>query len=160
HPMFLQQLARFAQTPTRATESAGRRTLTLQTVLQDRVRALPTFAREVLELTCVAAQPLTPAILLAAAELGDPDHRAAALALLVGARLARSPGVGAAERRRVEPFHDQVRRAVVDLLTPDLRRGLHARLARTLAREPDVEPQVLVTHYQEAGDRHAAFEAA
>lgn len=160
HPLFLQQLARFAVLSGRASDRAGAQRFTLKTVLQDRVGALPPFAREVLQLMCLAAQPLTPAILFVAAEAGENEDRAEALALLIREKLARSTGAGTEAGRRVEPFHDQVRTAVVELLTPDLRRAWHARLARILAQQPEIEPQVLVTHYQEAGDRHAAFEAA
>jgi serine/threonine protein kinase len=160
HPLFLQQLARFADSAGMAADSTGGEQPTLRSVLQDRVRRLPAFAREVLELTCVAAQPLTPTILFAAAEVGDSGDRAEALALLIREKLARTASAGTDGGRRVEPFHDQVRTAVVDLLTMDLRRARHARLAHVLARQLDIEPQVLVTHYQEAGDRRAAFEAA
>jgi hypothetical protein len=45
-------------------------------------------------------------------------------------------------------------------MTMELRPVRHARLAHVLAQQADIEPQVLVTHYQEAGDRRAAFEAA
>jgi serine/threonine protein kinase len=161
HPLFLQQLARFASSAGMAANRTSGERFTLQTVLQDRVQGLPAFAREVLELTCVAAQPLTPAILFAAAEAGETEDRAETLALLIRERLARSASAATeGGGRRVEPFHDQVRAAVVDLLTMDLRRARHARLAHVLAQQRDIEPQVLVTHYQEAGDRRAAFEAA
>src|SRR5580658_1539534 len=46
------------------------------------------------------------------------------------------------------------------MLTPDERRTRHARLARILAAQPQVEPQLLVKHYQEAGDREAAHESS
>jgi serine/threonine protein kinase len=159
HPLFLQQLARFASSYGMAGDRTSGERLTLQTVLQDRVRGLPAFAREVLEFACVAAQPLTPAILWAAAEVGA-DDRAEALALLIREKLARRASGGTDGGRRVEPFHDQVRTAVVELLTKDQRRARHARLAHVLAQQRDIEPQILVTHYLEAGDRRAAFEAA
>jgi len=160
HPLFLQQLARFASSSGMAGERTSGESLTLRTVLQDRVRGLPAFARKVLELACVAAQPLTPAILWAAAATGEADDRAEALAVLIREKLARSASGGTEGGRRVEPFHDQVRAAVVDLLTKDQRRARHARLAEVLAQQRDIEPQILVTHYLEAGDRRAAFEAA
>jgi serine/threonine protein kinase len=159
HPLFLQQLARVAGS-LGTVDPTGGETFTLRTVLQERIRALPAFARELLEFACLAAQPLTPATLFAAVEGGEMDDRAEAITLLIHGRLARSSAASARRARRVEPFHDQVRSAVVDLLTADTRRARHARLARILAEQPDVEPQVLVTHYQESGDRHAAFDAA
>ena len=160
HPLFLQQLARFAGSNWLAADRTSGERFTLHHVLQNRVRDLPAFAREVLELACVAAQPLAPAILFSAAEAGDTADRAEALVLLIREKLARSASAGADGGRRVEPFHDQVRTAVVDLLTKEVRRERHARLAHVLAQQHDIEPQVLVTHYQEAGDRRSAFEAA
>src|SRR5262249_11364680 len=160
HPLFLQQLGRFASSSGLVPDRMGARAFTLQTVLQNRVRAIPGFAREVLQLMCLAAQPLSPAILFAAAEAGEGEDRAEALALLIREKLARTAGTGHEAGRRVEPFHDQVRTAVVDLLMPDLARARHARLAHILAQQPEVEPQVLVTHYREAGDLRAASESA
>src|SRR4029077_12469425 len=136
HPLFIQQLARFAGSAGMATDATRRESFTLRTVRQDRVRDLPAFARELLELTCIAAQPLTPAILFAAAEAGGPEGRAEALPLLIRERLARSASASSESGRRVEAFHDQVRTAVVDLLAIDLRRARHARLAHVLAQQP------------------------
>jgi hypothetical protein len=160
HPLFLQQLSRFASWSGMMPDSPGAQGFTLQTVLQTRVRALPTFAREILELICLAVQPLTPAILFAAAEDKASDDRAEALALLIREKLARTAGARPEAGRRVEPFHDQVRSATVDLMSADLVRARHARLAHILAQMPEIEPQVLVTHYREAGNLQAASEAA
>ena len=90
HPLFLQQLARVAGLSGMAPDRTGAQRFTLKTALQDRVGALPPFAREVLQLTCLAAQPLTPAILFVAAEAGENEDRAEALALLIREKLARS----------------------------------------------------------------------
>ena len=108
------------------------------------------LAREILEFLCLAAQGLSTPVLFAAAENEDVTERADTLALLIRERLARSATVDA--ERRIEPAHDQVRAAVVAMLPEHTRRARHARLAHVLAAQPDIEPQVLVTHYQEAGD--------
>jgi serine/threonine protein kinase/tetratricopeptide (TPR) repeat protein len=154
HPLFLQQLARFATT--HVDDVVGR--LALRGLLQERIGELPPFDREVLELACVAAQPLTAAVLFETAASCPSDMRAETLARLVQGNFARIIGVDA--ERRVEPYHDQVRSAVVDALSPDARSARHRQLASALAQMPGVEPQVLVTHYREAGDRRAAFTAA
>jgi hypothetical protein len=80
HPLFLQQLARYASSAGLAADRTSGEKFTLRTVLQDRVRDLPAFAREVLELACVAAQPLTPAIPFGGGPGGDTEERAEALA--------------------------------------------------------------------------------
>ncbi len=159
HPLFLQQLVRFASSRTAdAPLNTTGEEWDLRTVLRQRVEQLPPFAREILEFICIAAQPLTISVLFTAAGSGKMDERVEALALLIREKFARSSGTSSG--RRVEPFHDQIRTTVAESLTPEIRRARHARLAAILALQPDVEPQVLVTHYQQAGDLPAAYEAA
>jgi len=161
HPLFLQQLAHFA-----ASGAAGvtadttlQVELKLRTVLLRRVSELSPFARELLEFICIGAQPLPQALLFAAVGASEQAaERSEALSLLIREKFARTSGVS--DQRRLEPFHDQVRSAVATSLTPEAYRNRHARLAAALSLQPDIEPQMLVTHYQQAGDLAAAYDAA
>jgi tetratricopeptide (TPR) repeat protein len=159
HPFFLQQLVRFAASrPASALETAASPDFDLSTVLQSRIEGLPEFTRDTLAFVCIAAQPLSTSILFRAARYGQADERAEALALLARERFVRISGIG--PERRVEPFHDQMRVATVRMLTASTCREKHATLARTLAAEPDTEPQILLTHYEQAGDTRATYDAA
>jgi eukaryotic-like serine/threonine-protein kinase len=158
HPLFLQQLMMHVAATTRPLSDNDVRDLKLRGVLQQRVRTLPRHAREALELLSLAAYPLTAAVLFAAVNADDADDAADTLALLTRESLARVSGTGA--ERRLEPYHDQIRSAVVELMSPLERQARHARLAQVLARLPDAEPQMLVVHYQQAGDVEAAFGAS
>jgi tetratricopeptide (TPR) repeat protein len=159
HPLFLQQLAYDVKSWDTTTASAEG-DLTLHDFLRRRVAMLPQFAREILEYVCIAAQPLTPQILFSVASsrnLADGD-KAEAITVLVQENLVRISESG--DGKLVEAFHDQIRTAVVAMLVPDKKRLLHATLADTLAGMPQVEAQLLVTHYQNSGNVKAAFESA
>ena len=161
HPLFLQQLVRYAATGPafEPDEADSVEDFNLGTVLRRRIQALPAFTGELLAFISIAAQPLSTSVLFAAtASSGDSDERAKALALLTRERFARISG--SESKRKVEPFHDQVRISSIQMLTPASRREKHAKLAGVLSAEPDTEPQILVTHYQQAGDSRATFEAA
>jgi tetratricopeptide (TPR) repeat protein len=154
HPLFLHELVRSASSRGAGLSSG----LELRTVLQKRVSDLTPIAREVLEFLCIASQPLTQSIVFAAADSGSMEDRGETLALLIREKFARTTASGGV--RRAEPFHDQVRAAVTEALAPEVRRARHARLATILSFQQDIEPQVLVTHYFQAGDMGAAHEAA
>jgi len=160
HPLFLQQLVRFASLRGAAGPAPGLaiEEWNLRTVLRQRAKQLPPLASEILEFICIAAQPLTISVLFAAAEAGALEERPETLDLLIREKFVRSSSSSGG--RRVEPFHDQIRTVIAESLTPETRRARHRRLAAILAEQPDVEPQVLVTHYQEAGDLPAAYAAA
>lgn len=158
HPLFLQELARAAASHTGLHLHAVHPALELRAVLQARVAELSPVAREVLELICVAAQPLLLPVISAATRLTYADQQAEAISILVRLNLARILGTG--KGRKAEAFHDQVRSAIIELLEPESRRARHAQLAAVLASLPEVEPQTLVTHYCEAGDLSSAYDAA
>ena len=159
HPLFLQELVASIRG---AAPGEFKAEFPLRRLLQHRVAALGSFAREILEYASIATQPVSASLLFAAAENSNDAKKAEALSLLVGENLLRISDVQ--DDRRVEPYHDQVRVAVVEMLDPEVRRQRHAKLATALAEDPKAEPQVLVTHYLEAGElvraRTAAIAAA
>jgi eukaryotic-like serine/threonine-protein kinase len=159
HPLFLHELARAAASDSARLHFGNASTgLALTEVLQQRIADLPVDAREVLDFVCVATQPIPASVAMSSARSGNVDDRAEVLGMLIRQRFIRSSGANA--ERWVEPYHDQVRAAVLAMLAPDVIRLRHARLAAVLAREPNIEPQILVIHYREAGDRQATFDAA
>ncbi len=157
HPLFLQELTHRAKT--RADFVLGEDTsdLRLGTILKQRVADLPYCAREALNFICIASQPLSPAVLVKAAPESLGGARGDVLNLLLYEKLARVSGSG---DRLLEPYHDQIRSAVTDILSGDTRRDLHARLAAAYATESPIEHQVLVTHHKAAGNLAATYESA
>jgi serine/threonine protein kinase/tetratricopeptide (TPR) repeat protein len=158
HPYYLQELAHgFSQTEERS-EEIGKQDLELRSFLQRRISELPVFSRELLELICLAVQPISLSIVFAASISNTKEDQPDALSVLIRAHLARISG-GEGEKR-VEPYHDQVRSVVVGMLSPNVAEWRHAQLAKSLARDPNTEPQTLVTHYKGARDFASALEAA
>ena len=143
---FLQELARAAG---RLGDTGPVR---LDALLRERVCAIGTAPRALLEACALAARPLPLGIAAKAVGLTtiDPD----ALVTLRHEHLARSTGPSLEDE--LETFHDRVREAVVALLPPERRRGLHAALARTLAALPTVSPEALAAHHEAAGEREEA----
>jgi eukaryotic-like serine/threonine-protein kinase len=160
HPLFLQRLIQFttAQLSLDRAGAPGAGRFELPKLLRLRIDALPPPAREALEFLCIASQPMSPLVLFVAVESSDVDQRAEVVAMLVRETFVRHTGSDI--KRGLAPYHDDVRTTVVGLLTPERRRALHARLANVFAMLPETEPQILVHHFQQAGDQHAAFDAS
>jgi len=79
-------------------------TLQLRQVLQHRIAQLSPYGRAVLEFVCLAAQPLSATVLLAAAESGTSGERPETIIRLIRERFVRS--VSAEAGRRFEPAHE------------------------------------------------------
>jgi tetratricopeptide (TPR) repeat protein len=158
HPFYLQELARWVSRTGKLSQNIAESDLELRAFLQRRISELPMSSRDLLELISLAAQPITLSMAFAAAVTNQTEDQRGALSLLIDGNLIRISG-GDGEKR-VEPYHDQVRKVVVDALLPEKAKARHARLAQTLADNPSSEPQLLVTHYTGAGDLSSALSAA
>ena len=121
--------------------------LTLEELLEERIRELPPPTRAVLEVCAVAARPLALEVAAAASGAQDP---AAAMNRLRVDRLIRVAPHGA--ELWIEPYHDRVRAAVLAQLAPDAARGIHARLAGVLEGRAGTTAAQLVAHRLAAGD--------
>ena len=171
NPLHLRELAVHA-------ESGG--IPTIEEAIARHVARLPPRARRLLELVCLAGQPLERAAAHAAldAVFTDPSDAPAApaadlrpsfappppsapsdlsepraLATLRAERLLRARTTSSAEH--LVPYHDRVRESVVDLLPPEARRAHHLDLARALelcTSAPSREPERLMAHYARAGE--------
>ncbi len=152
HPMFLAELVR-------AGGSGLQSKCTLRDVIVQRVDQLEQEARSLLEVVAIAGQPLAQQVCLEAAGVGaiGPD----AMRLLTAQHLVRTSGPS--ERDWVQPYHDRVREAVVDMTDPPSARGHHMALALTL-QEAGGDPETLADHFDAGGDtaragRYAAIAA-
>ena len=148
NPYFIGELSRHVGAHVRrgADDAAG--PVDLDSVLWTRVTKLPATARELLELTAVAGQPLHLGVLLSTvAARPDIPH---ALALLRAQHFLR--GTGTQLTDVVETYHDRVRESVVQRLRPDTIRQHHARLASTLEATGTADAETVAGHYEGAGD--------
>jgi serine/threonine protein kinase/tetratricopeptide (TPR) repeat protein len=121
--------------------------VTLERVIEARLRALPEEARRLIEVVCVAARPIATGVAAAAAAVNDADGSAA---LLRAHHLARTASGSDAER--LEPYHDRIREAVVATLSPAELRDRHRRLARALEVHARDDFEALCVHFAAGGE--------
>ncbi len=132
HPFFMEQLARHS----RRVRAEARPDVRLDDVLAERIAALPSDARSLLEVVCLAGAPV-PERVAASAGLDDAAAFHRVFALLRGAKLVRSSGArardeGASGWEAIEATHDRIRDAVMSRLGEDARRSGAMRLALAL----------------------------
>jgi hypothetical protein len=151
HPLFIDELVR--QNTGASGQPVGQ--LTLEHALWSRVVRLPPHARSLVELVAVARGSLSLRALTRAA--GRASEDATTLATLVSLRnehLIELDGTGGGSA--VRTYHDRVGAAVMARLGVSERRELHAAIARSLAADPDGDPEQLAVHFRGAGDVQVA----
>jgi serine/threonine protein kinase len=147
-PFLIEELTRSA-----AIDIAGpRRSLTLETLVGERVSRLPDDARRLLETVAVGGRPLPVATVGAASDTQESVNQL--VALLRARRFVRA---GLRDGREVvEMSHDRIRETVVAQIAGPVVRGHHERLARTLEATPDSDPEAITTHLLGAGNKERA----
>ncbi|MBN2083974.1 MAG: protein kinase [Anaerolineales bacterium] len=152
NPLFVQELVRYVQRQSPSGSSCGpgqpAATLSLESVLGERVRRLPEPACRLLELIAVAGRPLAETVACRAAGLGPESW--GILTLLRSERLIR--GTGAALSEKLEIYHDRIRETVVGNLAQQARRDCHRRLAEALEFTGEYDPEALAVHYEASGE--------
>jgi serine/threonine protein kinase len=133
----------------------GRDASLVDALVRSRAALLEPGARRLLEVICVAAQPLVRATALRAANLESAAAQSS-LEALDAAKLIRSTVF--ADRSHVEPFHDRVREAIVAGLSPDVLAERHTNIARALEAEAGCDPERLSAHLSAAGEVDRARE--
>jgi len=151
-PLFVQALVRHVQS--RSGEPAFRELgdVGLDEVLWREVSRLPDEARRLLEVLAVAGRPLRFDEACRSSGVGEGGR--GAFALLRSCRMARRGG--SSHEEEIETYHDRVRETVVSCLAPEVRLGHHRQLARTLELMGTRDPEILATHYRQAGEAAAA----
>ena len=132
--------------------------LRLSDVIGERLDALHSAERTLLEFVAVAGRPLPRLLLVKASGVGG--HARRALLRLGEMRLGRT--TGSADDELVEPWHDRVRAAVLEACPADRKRSTHLRVAEAMMTFPEADPEALVMHLEGAGDpvRAASFAVA
>ncbi len=120
----------------------------LDDVLQARIAQLPDHARELLELVSLTGQPLAVDVAQAASAAGADVQ--GALRQLRVRHLVRSRG--GVEHPALETYHDRIREAAVSALPVSTRLHRHERLAMAWESSAQADPEVLLTHWQGAGN--------
>lgn len=143
HPLLLTQAALHA--------AEGVEGVDLAQILASRVASLDDTARRVLRSVCVARSPIADVVATVAADL---SYRGGEARRLLRSGLLRRTG---ATGHLLEPFHDQLRDAVVAALPEEERRRTNLRLAVTLEELGAGEPEHLVDYFTAAGEKARAY---
>ncbi len=146
-PLFVRQLA---------SVGGGSKRVDLGSVLTQRIEALPSDARRLLETLAVSGKPL--ALATAARAAGIEHDAQGVLAKLRADTLVRTRGGDA--RDEVETYHDKIREIVLGMLSEEELVARHRKLARALSSAADGDVEALATHFLVAGERALAAEYA
>jgi tetratricopeptide (TPR) repeat protein len=122
--------------------------VSLREVILSRFQRLPEGPRRLLEVTAVAGHPLDEGIALSAAALDEGSL--GALVLLRSGGLLRWRVDGQA--MQLELGHNRIRESIHAQLDVAVRRDHHRRLAESLAAALCPDAELLVHHYEGAGD--------
>jgi len=122
--------------------------VSLEQALLARLDLLPATARKLLELVCVAGQPVDAKVALLATGAGETVH--GDVRALRSAHLIRTVASDVAQR--LLPYHDRIRETVEGLLDPLGLRSHHLQLARALEQLGIDDHELLAVHLEQAGE--------
>ena len=142
HPLFIAELVRHS-----FSEDASKE-FRLDDALKQRIDALPTPARRILDLLAIAGRPLARKTVARAAEM-EFNQLINNIEFLRTENLARTAGTRRSDT--VEPYHDRVREIVAKFAAENSR-NYHKRLALALEATGDLDPEALSIHWEGAGD--------
>lgn len=148
HPFLLSRLLRRTIPP----GSTGRR-MALARLLDEQLARLSFEARSILEAISLSAAPLTQEAACHAA--GLPRWDAAKIDELRLAKLVRS--LGRNPRAALEPYHDHVRERLIETMTSERRRAVHANLAEFLEKDRRVDADAIAHHHAAAENAERAI---
>ena len=156
NPLLLHQLADYLKSPPRGEldQATVGKELTLEDVLKRRLSELPSEARRLLEVVAVAGRPISLDIANEVAGISPGDRQG--VSELRAHRLARTKD----GERTIEVVHDRIRQSVVAQIGPEAMAFCHRRLAVALEGRPEVDPEVLASHFFGGGDLSRASEYA
>jgi serine/threonine protein kinase/tetratricopeptide (TPR) repeat protein len=145
-PYFVRELAEHVQTETAIIDTRGFvQKVTLESVLLDRIVALPEDSKRLLETLAVSGKPMRPAEAYIAAQIAERDPLK--LSQLRARHFIRITGPG---ESNVELYHDRIRETILKSLSPDRLKNYHFSLASTLETAGDADPETLAVHFEAA----------
>jgi serine/threonine protein kinase len=152
-PFFIHELASYVRM--HGADSASG--LTLDTVLESRMAALPEHSRTLLEFVAVSGRPEQQTLLYKASRLGQQ-------AFAAGQILKAHNFVHSSGDARLEANHDRIREAAYKRLSDERRRYLHRLWATVLEADKEVaaerDVEALFEHWRRAGEKSRALEYA
>lgn len=126
--------------------------ISLNSVLRDRVAALPDSDRQVMSMVAIAGQPISIDLVCQAMNMPTVDERQ--LHQLSVNRWLRSNRES--HQNMVTVFHDQIRESILSSLTLDVKQQLHIDLADSLERSHSTTPETLAYHFDAGNEPRRA----
>jgi hypothetical protein len=151
NPFLIQELARAVADP--ESSWAPDNAPDVRQALRARFARLPSPARRLLEVVAVAGHPVTEVVARRACGLSGSSWEDSEL--LGAQHLVRFAGAG--DERRLEPFHDRIREAVLADLSSQRRSECERGLAEALEETGSADPEVLARHHEAAGNAERAL---
>jgi serine/threonine protein kinase len=137
--LFVYELARHLLAGGTVWETSG---LQLDQILRDRIQKLPEDCRRVLEVLCVAGQPIPYPVAVRAA--GYPTRSPTLLKRLKSEHLVRATD----RTQQIDSFHDRVRESLLDAIASSRRTACHLEIATQWELYGDAEPETLARHFE------------
>jgi serine/threonine protein kinase len=128
----------------------------LEDVIYNRILQLPQNARQIVEVVAIAGRPIERLTVKHLAQVNTQEQ--ASIALLKTSNLIRVRGLD--ESDKIEVYHDRIRETIVKKLLPENLQAIHSKLALTLESKGNVDPEILLVHFQGAGNYKKAAEYA
>jgi eukaryotic-like serine/threonine-protein kinase len=152
-PFFIGQFARYLM----ESESLNKKEtenvkMTIERVINSNLDNLSIEGRRLLEIVAVAGQPVPPAVVTEAAQLGNDEKL---FVILRGINLLRSTGAGV--DKQVDTYHDKIREVVMAGLREELVKNYHNCLANAFERREKLDLERLSKHFRLAGQMDKAF---
>lgn len=143
NPFLLEQLSSYALTSV----ETGTSGISLNVMLEARLRYLPKGARQFLDALAVAGRPINPEVAFQAAGLSGDELPL--VSSLRASQFLRSAG----SDHTVELYHDRIRETLAAQLNQAAIKQVHRRLAQAIEARGMDDPEALFEHYLGAGER-------
>jgi eukaryotic-like serine/threonine-protein kinase len=153
NPFFIYELVRSISETTVGDSATGS---SLKDIIGRRVSRLSGAARIFLELVAVAGQPIPVEVVKRAANLQCEEESVVGILRAAGLVRTRSPE----GRNEIETYHDRTRETISQSLGPEVLCARHGALASELEASGRGDPEMLLTHFQGAGERAKAAQYA
>ena len=154
-PFFVGELVRYARRHTDGGEmpvTDSGSSVSLESVIRQRLAGLPPAARRLLEVIAVAGGSVSQGIALGVAMGERPDHDA--LSRLRAESLVRAHGTR--DEDPVEIYHDRIRETTLRHIERSQLSEIHLALGRALESSGDADAVALSHHFRQAGEAQRA----
>ncbi len=156
-PFYVQELVRHAirskQSDHALMTNSIEQSISLGSVLRERIESLPESARQVVAMVAIAGQPIAIEVVCQAIDMPTVDERQ--LHQLCVNRWLRSNRD--THQNTVTTFHDRIRESIISTLAVEVKQQLHTRLADSLEQLNSTTYETLAYHLDAGNQAQRAY---